>query len=241
MFSVAADDVGSLTVVPEIDRVEETRVPVRTLARDESLFEPGDLKTHLYKIEAGAICVYSARPDLGFEVIEYALAGDLVGMGFLERHATGARAAVETKVKCFPLEAMSRLAEQDERAKSRLDEAVQREFAFRRDSLVNAGRDRPLIRLAAYLTAVSRGNRHEGRDPTLIDGAVNCAVVADYLEISVDLLALALVQLEMQGLVQTAPRGGLRLVDIDRLEAMANDTAAVQLQSDLPGDRQWFR
>jgi CRP/FNR family transcriptional regulator len=242
MLSVAAEDIGSLALLPELfGAVDDVGVPLRTLARDETLYEPGDLKSNIFRIEAGAICVYSARPDLGVEVVEYALAGDLVGMGFLERHATGARATVETKIRCFPLDMMSRLAEQDERAKTRLDEAVQREFAYRRDSLVSAGRERPLVRLAAYLTAVSRRNRQEGRDPTLIDDAVDCAVVSDYLAISVDLLALALVQLEMQGLVQAAPRGSLRLIDLDRLEAMADETGAIQLQSDLPGDRQWLR
>lgn len=212
--------------------------PIRTLARHEVLFEAGDLKTGIYRIESGALCVYRSRPGLAPETIETALAGDLVGLGFLERHASSARAIVETKIRCFPLDAADRLITGDDRAKARLDDAVEREFVFRRDSLVRAGRGRPVVRLAAFLVAVSKRNREEGRDPALIDEALDCALIADYLTLSVDLLALALVQLEMQGLVELAPRGCLRLKDISRLEMLANDGDGTTAQMALSLDHE---
>jgi CRP/FNR family transcriptional regulator len=215
--------------------------PIRTLARHEVLFETGDLKTGIYRIESGALCVFRGRPGLAPEIIETALAGDLVGLGFLERHASSARAIIETKVRCFPLEAVDRLIARDDRAKARLDDAVEREFAFRRDSLVTAGRGRPVVRLAAFLVAVSKRNHEEGRDPALIDEALDYALIADYLTLSVDLLALALVQLEMQGLVEPAPRGRLRLKDISRLEMLANDGDGIPAQTALSRDHETRR
>jgi CRP/FNR family transcriptional regulator len=219
MSSAALAEIAGSTLADALERNFETSAPVRKLMRNEILFEAGDIKTSLYRVETGVLCIYAARPD---QAIEFALAGDLVGMGFLERHATSARATVETKVKCFPLADVDRLTARDARAKARFDAAVQREFTFRRDSLVRAGRERPVMRLAAFLLAVSSRNREEGRDPTIVDDALDCAVIAQYLGLSVDLLALALVQLEMQGLVQTAPRRGLRLNDLAALEAIAD-------------------
>jgi CRP/FNR family transcriptional regulator, anaerobic regulatory protein len=220
MSSASLAEISTLADV--LERNFESSAPIRKLVRNEILFEAGDIKTSLYRVETGALCVYATRPDLKIEVIEFALAGDLVGIGFLETHASSARATVETKVRCFALADMDRLIARDERAKARYDAAVRREFAFRRDSLVKASRERPVMRLAAFLIALSSRNREEGRDPTVIDDALDCTVIAQYLSMSVDLLALALVQLEMRGLVQPAPHRGLRLNDLVALEAIAN-------------------
>jgi CRP/FNR family transcriptional regulator, anaerobic regulatory protein len=232
---------GGYPAFGALERAPEANAPMRSLARNEVLFETGDIKTNIYRVETGALCIYATRQDLTLEVIEFVLAGDVVGIGFLERHANNARATVETKVKCFPLDAADRLIKHDDRAKARFDEAVQREFAFRRDGLINAGRDRPVVRLAAFLVALSHRNREEGRDPTLVDDALDCAVVADYLALSVDLLALALLKLEMQGLVQSAPRHGLQINDFDALEALANEGSDAPLPTGVHGDRRAIR
>jgi CRP/FNR family transcriptional regulator len=194
---------------------------IQNLGRNQLLFEAGDLKTKVYRVEAGALCVYRTRSDFTIEIIEHALAGDLVGMGFLDRYSTNARATVETKVRCFSLDAVEGLIESDAHDKARYDDAVEREFLFRRESLATSARERPLVRLAAFLVAVSHRSRQEGGDPTFIDDSVDCGVIADFLGLSVDLLALALMQLEMCGLVETAPPHGLRLKDIAALEAIA--------------------
>lgn len=196
------------------------------LARNGILFEAGDPKTQVYRVEAGVLCIYRTRPDLTVEVIEHALAGDLVGMGFLERHAANARAEVETVVRCFSIDAVEELLEYDAHNTSRYDDAVAREFAFRREDLSDSARDRPMVRLAAFLIAVSQRARQEGGDPTLVDDTVGCGAIAEFLGLSVDLLADALTQLEMRGLVETAPPHALRLKDIPALEAIADERDA---------------
>lgn len=196
------------------------------LARNGILFEAGDPKTQIYRVEAGALCIYRTRPDLTVEVVEHALAGDLVGMGFLERHAANARAEVETVVRCFSIDAVEALLENDAHNASRYDDAVAREFTFRREDLADSARERPMVRLAAFLTAVSHRTRQEGGDPTLVDDTVGCGAIAEFLDLSVDHLALALMQLEMRGLVETAPPHALRLKDIPALEAIADERDA---------------
>jgi CRP/FNR family transcriptional regulator, anaerobic regulatory protein len=201
----------------------ESASPVLRLARNGILFEAGDPKTQVFRVETGALCIYRTCPDLTVEIVEHALAGDLVGMGFLQRHAANARATVETTVRCFDLDAVDGLIANDPHNKSRYDDAVAREFTFRREHLASSARERPIVRLAAFLVAVSHRSREEGGDYTLIDDSVDCGVIADFLGLSVDLLTLALMQLEMRGLVETAPFHGLRLRDIPALEAIADE------------------
>ncbi|MFT3731658.1 MAG: Crp/Fnr family transcriptional regulator [Hyphomicrobium sp.] len=193
----------------------------RTLAQNELLFEAGDIKSKLYQVESGALCIYRTHPDLRVEIVEHVLAGELVGMGYLERHTDSARATVETKVRCIDLDAVDELIETDPHNRARYHDAIEREFAFRRESLSNASRERPMVRVASFLVAVSNRIGEEGGDPSFVDDTVDCGVIADFLGLSVDLLALALVQLEMRGLVETAPPHGLRLKDIAALEDIA--------------------
>jgi len=202
----------------------ETRDPlVRNLEADELLFGMGDAKTHLYRVEAGAICVYIVRWDGKPEIVEHAFPGDLVGMGFLERHACSARATAPSRVRLLPLDAADSISLDDTRTIIRRREATEREFASRRDSLVKSGRNRPMIRLAALLTFLSRRNRGEGRDPNVIDDVLDGAVVADHLGVSFDVLANAVLHLDRLGLVKATPERHLRLMDVAALEALATD------------------
>lgn len=235
MLGLVIDDIGTSVLAPAaMGHDLDASIPVRSIERNEMVFEVGDIKTHLYRVETGALCLYVTHPDRTHEIIEFALAGDLVGMGFLERHATNARAVIDTKVRCLPLDDMDRLTAEDPRIKARFDDAVEREFAFRRTYATSGGLAHPLARLAAFLVAVAHQNEGEGRDPTFVDASLECAVVAGYLGISVELLETMLVELEARGLVHPIQGGGLRITDMERLDALSNESADPLLQSDLP-------
>jgi CRP/FNR family transcriptional regulator len=108
----------------------------------------------------------------------------------------------------------------------RLADEAEQDFAFRRQKNVEAGLGKPLVRLAAFLVAVSRRNALEGRDPYLVDDTLNCAVIAEYLGVRLDVLARALLQLEARGLVRPALDHGLRLIDVAALDSVTCDEAS---------------
>jgi len=80
----------------------------------------------------------------------------------------------------------------------------------------------PIERVASLFVVLSRGNTYEGRPANIIDDAVKCGVVADYLGLSVDSLARILVQLEGLGLIESCPPSAIRLNDITALERLAD-------------------
>lgn len=197
-------------------------ISARVLANNETLFEVGDRKSELYRIESGAICLYTTGANGKPDVIEFAFAGDIVGLGFLATHACNARAISETWVTCLPRDTADHIDPVDQRANRRLNAAIIREFEHQRETLATQGRGRPVTRLAALLVALSRRNRHEGRDPYVLDDVPNSAVVADYLDLSIDLLALTLLQLQNQRLIDLTPNNGLYLKDVEALTALAD-------------------
>jgi hypothetical protein len=64
VLSLVIEDIGSPVLAPiSADQGLAPSAPLRTLQRNEMLFEAGDLKTHLYRIETGAICIYVTHPN----------------------------------------------------------------------------------------------------------------------------------------------------------------------------------
>ena len=202
---------------------------VRTLATGEDLFREGDPRTHVYRVETGTICIYEPRWNGHRPVIRFAFSGDLVGLGFLEHHACTARAMVEARVTCLPNASMESLVAGNPKAEAELQQALEREFELRRNSLVESGRRNPVERVAAFLVALSQINKREGRDANVIDASWQCGIVADQLELSLDAVARRLVEFERDGLIESCPSRGLRLKDLVTLEALAGEPGTCQV------------
>ncbi len=194
---------------------------VRTLATGEDLFREGDPRTHVYRVETGAICVYEPQWNGRRAVVRFASPGDLVGLGFFEHHVSTARAMVEARVTCLPHTSMESLVAGNPKAEAQLKQALERELELRRNSLVESGRRNPIERVAAFLVALSQINKREGRDANVIDASWQCGIVADQLELGLDVLARILVEFEKRGLIESCPSRGLRLKDLVTLEGLA--------------------
>jgi hypothetical protein len=95
------------------------------------------------------------------------------------------------------------------------------EFELRRHAIAQAGRRKPLERVAALLVAISNNNRYEGCDPCAIPDFLTCGFVADLLGLSITSLGGILVEMQERRLVEAAPSSGLRLKDLAGLERLA--------------------
>lgn len=193
----------------------------RTLAPGEILFREGEARDHVFRVDSGALCLYRSRPDGIRDILEFAFPGDLVGLGYLESHVACAQATIETSLTCLPSSAIEPALERSARSRGRLTAAIEREVAFLRESLVQMGRPSPVQRVAALFVTLSRYNAYEGRDPSIITDSLKCGVVAGYLGMSLDQLAVHLSELEARGLIEACD-SGLRLKDIEALQALCD-------------------
>ncbi len=190
---------------------------VLTLRPGETLFREGDARSHVYRVERGALCLFKSRADGTQDIFEFAFPGDLVDLGYLDSHVSGAQAAIETSLTCLSRTALDPSAERS----ARLTAAIEREVTFLRESLIRNGHPSPLERVAALFITLSRYNAYEGREPTLITDSLKCGVVAGYLNMSVGELAAQLSEMEARGLIEPCAKG-LRLKDLDGLEKIAD-------------------
>ena len=193
---------------------------VRTLRAGETLFREGDARSHVYRVESGALCLFKSRPDGTHDIFEFAFPGDLVGLGYLDSHVSGAQAAMETSLICLSRTSVDPSVERNARSRARLTAAIEREVTFLKESLLRSGPS-ALERVAALFVTLSHYNAYEGREPTLITDSLKCGVVAGYLNMSVDQLAAQLADMDARGLIETCEKG-LRLKDLDALEKIAD-------------------
>jgi len=194
---------------------------VRRLARGETLFQSGELRRQLYRVERGALCHYIRWDDGRHEVIEFAFPGDIIGFGHLSEHASTAQAIAKTIVSPVSEDEFERLLDSDGQLAARYSAAVDREFDYLRARAVESGRGKPAKRVASFLAALSHLSSREGRDPLLITDELSSGVVADHLGMSLDTLAGALRGLAEKGIVVPA-HDGLHITDIDALQRYAD-------------------
>jgi CRP/FNR family transcriptional regulator len=194
---------------------------IRTLSAGEVLFREGDARSHVYRVETGALCLYRSLTGGGQDVLEFAFPGDLVGLGYLDSHVSAAQATMVTTLHCLPRGALDPVVEQSARSRSRLTTAIEREVAFLKDTLVRGVHPEPLRRVAALFVTLSRYNQYEGRDPDIITDSLKCGAVAGHLGMTVDALARQLAELEARGLIEPHEKG-LRLLGIDALERLCD-------------------
>jgi CRP/FNR family transcriptional regulator len=184
------------------------------------LFRAGEARSHLFRVETGALCLYRMLADGIKDVHEFAFPGDLVGIGYLDTHVCDAQATIETALTRLPRSYLDPAAG-TVRARRRLTAAIEREAAYLREALVAASRPTPLQRLASLFLTLSRNNAYEGRRPDIITDSLTCGVVAGYLDMGLDQLAGLLSQLQARGLIEPCQKG-LRLKDLDGLESLAD-------------------
>lgn len=80
-----------------------------------------------------------------------------------------------------------------------------------------------LKRTAAFLVVVSRNNGYEGRDPLVVLDDVRSGTAAQFLDIDIDLLGRALVEMQRRGLVSATDDGNLHLDDIGALDSLSEN------------------
>jgi CRP/FNR family transcriptional regulator len=196
------------------------------LAAGEFLFREGDTKTAVYRVERGALCAYALAGPPREAFLEFAYSSDWVGFGYLDKHLWRARAVAATRVACFPLASVDVIVARDPRAKVKLGDAIEREFACVRRATFARDPPHPIERVAAFLLSLAAVSRNEGRDPSIIADATRSGLVADCLAMSVGTLSSCLVELEHRGLIEPRLPAGLRLKDFAALEAVAEGISA---------------
>ena len=133
-----------------------SHAPARAIATKEHAFAEGDRRTHLFRVESGAICLYKVMPDGRRQVVGFAYPGDLIGFGSHDEYKFNAQATKPTRLRLLSWNAVQHAARHDPAFGLKLYEAISNELAAAHDLLLTTGQRSAAERLAAFLLAMSR-------------------------------------------------------------------------------------
>lgn len=194
----------------------------RCIEAKAHVFTEGDTKTHVYKVASGAVCLYTVLTDGRRQIIEFALAGDVVGLGSAPLQACNAQAIVPTRLQCLPVAALLKAARQDAKIALRLYEAISRELIATREHLLCVGKRGACERLAVFLVVLSRRNEARGADPRVIKLSMTRVDIADFLGLTIETVSRTFSKMKRQGTIEIDQNTIIRLRDAKELLRLAD-------------------
>jgi CRP/FNR family transcriptional regulator len=171
------------------------------LAAKEHLFRSGDAATHVYQVECGHFCIYRLLPDGRRQVMGFASAGDVIGLGATGDYDCTAHATETSRVTFVPVSVLREVARRDAPVGALLCEAMAEELAAARDVLVMVSHRSASEKLADFLLALSRRNARRGSDPDVIVLPMTRIDIADFLGLTIETVSRTFTRFRAEGLI----------------------------------------
>jgi CRP/FNR family transcriptional regulator len=198
-----------------------SRAPVRTVEAKEHVFTEGDDRSHLYRVEAGAICLYKVLPDGRRQVLGFAYPGDLIGLGSLGEHQFNAQATRPSRLRSLPWRTVQQVARHDPGLGIKLYEVISQELAAAHDLLLTTGQRTAVERVAAFLLAMSRRSQRRSGDSAVIELPMTRSDIGDFLGLTIETVSRTFTKLRQLRVIDLAQSTRVQVLDSDALERLA--------------------
>lgn len=191
--------------------------------RKEHVFCDGDDATHIYKVEAGHVCIYRLLADGRRQVIDFAFPGDFIGLSAKGQHTTSAQATERTRLRCLPVSELREIINAHPRLGMDLYELMSSKLAGARDLLVSVCQRSAQERVAGFLLALSRRNAFRGEDPSCIVLPMTRTDIADYLGLTIETVSRTLHKMSKARVIDIEQCIMITINDGEALADMAHD------------------
>jgi CRP/FNR family transcriptional regulator len=199
---------------------------LRTFEAKEHLYREGDRATHVYKIEAGHVCIYRMMADGRRQVLDFADPGDLIGLGAIGNHHTNALATARTRVRCLPVSDLHQVVQSDAGLGLKLYEAMSRELHGAQELLFTVSQRNASERLAAFLIALAHRNERKGDSRNEFVLPMTRTDIADFLGLTIETVSRTITKFRADGLIDVSHCVLVKILDAPALAALAHGRAA---------------
>jgi CRP-like cAMP-binding protein len=206
---------------------------LRIVAAKEHLYREGDPATHVYRVEAGHVCIYRGLPDGRRQIVNFAYPGDFIGLGAIREHSASAQAGAKTRLKSFPIAGLQETARHDATLGLRLYAAVSEELAAAHDLLMTVSHRSAGERLAAFLLALSRRAGRCGENEHEIVLPMTRTDIADFLGLTIETVSRTFTKFRVDGLIDLEQCILVTICDLAALETAAGNTTSSEQQLKL--------
>jgi CRP/FNR family transcriptional regulator len=196
----------------------------RIVNRKEHVFFEGDVVTHIYKVEAGHVCIYRLLVDGRRQVVDFAFPGDFIGLGASGHHALNAQATERTCLRCLPVSELRNVVTENPKLALELYEAIASELGATRELLMSVSHRTAQERIAGFLVALSQRSARHGEDGSTIVLPMTRTDIADFLGLTIETVSRTFSKLRAEGLINLEQCILVTVLDHDRLRAIAEGT-----------------
>ena len=202
------------------------RTAPKVMQAREHVFFEGDPITHVYQVEHGTVCLYKTLQDGRRQIIDFAHAGDFIGLGTGGDHVFSAQAITLTRLRCLAAGALIEVAGHNPEIGMQLYRALSDQLLAARDLLVTVGQRNATERLAALLLALSRRNERNGVNNSHIALSMTRADIADFLSLTVETVSRTFTKLRQSGIIELVHSSLVVIKDRHALEQLVAGEAA---------------
>jgi CRP/FNR family transcriptional regulator len=210
---------GALEHLPQPSGLDWSDAISRRCHDRQILFLEGDQKKWVYRVEAGAVCLYKIFPDGARHILGFRFANDVFGLGQAERYTHSAQSLGTTQLKCLDLKVLHARAAHDASIALQLYHAASNKLEATRDLLLMLWQHNTLERTAAFLLALA--GKCNGSSANLIILPMTRAEAADFLNMKVETHSRALSKLCQLQIIEIRGRSEIYIKDLGGLQRLA--------------------
>jgi len=171
----------------------------------------------------GAVKLTKLMPDGRQQIVGLQYAPDFLGRPYSKEVDLSVESVTESTLCTFPRHLVERMIEENAELEHRLYLQALSELDEARDLLLTLGQKTARERVSTFLVLIARQAHHQRGDGEVqsINLLLTRAEIADFLGLTIETVSRQLHKLQDAGLVELAPRKGIRIVDCDRLKTEA--------------------
>jgi CRP/FNR family transcriptional regulator, anaerobic regulatory protein len=206
---------------------EEHARTLETLAGDvklhagQLLAREGDARRYVFTVTSGALRRIRTLPDGRRLVAGFIMPGDYIGFSVGPKYRHSIEAVTDSVLCAVSHKDMESLCGSFPGLEHELYQRACADLDATRHNLMSLARMTPLERLAGFLLEMADKRRRQGQDPALVLLPMTRTDIADYLGLTVETVSRSFTRLRGQGLIATDDPHTVQLLDLKKLEALA--------------------
>jgi CRP/FNR family transcriptional regulator len=192
------------------------------LKKREALYRANAPFASLYVIRLGTFKSVMLAEDGGEQIIDYHMAGDILGLDGIgdQRHGCEAVALEDSEICCLPFEKLDELARREPLLQRNLYRLISRNLARRRDMMVLLGSLSADQRLVVFLLDLAERYRLGGYSASEFVLRMTRDEIASFLGLKLETVSRTFSRLHAEGLIQVQGRA-VKLLDVAALRRVA--------------------
>jgi CRP/FNR family transcriptional regulator len=202
---------------------------IRHLAANEHAFFEGDSESHIYRIEEGLMRLYRLLADGRRQIIAFRSVGNIIGIASHREQFCSAEAVTPVKLRSLPLSVAHRRIREEPLFQSEYLDLLTNELAEARQQLAVLNRRSALEKVAAFIADHFR----RSGNPERVELKVSRSDIADFLGLTIETVSRTLTKLRNQRVIEIPQAQSIIILDIDRLESLADGSFEVKPSTTL--------